>query len=130
MVCSDINKPNGQFILPNDRMAVMTFISSLPMRKIGGIGKVTEHLLRDVFGITTCEEMLQKSGILGALFSPSSADDGREDLMRLFDGSQEATKKAQEEVSEHVRCLEEDLGKLSTSFLLMENGCMMSTNHL
>ncbi|KAE8668139.1 DNA polymerase IV [Hibiscus syriacus] len=25
-VCSDINKPNGQFILPNDRMAVMTFI--------------------------------------------------------------------------------------------------------
>ncbi|XP_028070030.1 DNA polymerase kappa-like isoform X1 [Camellia sinensis] len=73
-VCSDINKPNGQFILPNDRMAVMTFISSLPIRKIGGIGKVTEHLLRDVFGITTCEEMLQKSGILGALFSPSSAD--------------------------------------------------------
>lgn len=73
-VCSDINKPNGQFILPNDRMAVMTFISSLPIRKIGGIGKVTEHLLRDVFGITTCEEMLQKSGFLGALFSPSSAD--------------------------------------------------------
>ncbi|THF94316.1 hypothetical protein TEA_004368 [Camellia sinensis var. sinensis] len=74
IVCSDINKPNGQFILPNDRMAVMTFISLLPIRKIGGIGKVTEHLLRDVFGITTCEEMLQKSGFLGALFSPSSAD--------------------------------------------------------
>ncbi|KAI7997292.1 LRR receptor-like serine/threonine-protein kinase ERL2 [Camellia lanceoleosa] len=43
---------------------------------------------------------------------------------------EEATKKAQEEASEHVRCLEEDLGKLSTSFLLMENGGMMSTNHL
>ncbi|CAL5391461.1 unnamed protein product [Camellia sinensis] len=42
----------------------------------------------------------------------------------------EVTKKAQEEASEHVRCLEEDLGKLSTSFLLMENGGMMSTNHL
>ncbi|KAL7002905.1 DNA-directed DNA polymerase [Sarracenia purpurea var. burkii] len=73
-VCSDINKPNGQFVLPSDRMAVMAFISSLPIRKIGGIGKVTEHLLKDVFGIVTCEEMLQKSGFLCALFSHSSAD--------------------------------------------------------
>ncbi|KAJ4834939.1 hypothetical protein Tsubulata_047374 [Turnera subulata] len=73
-VCSDINKPNGQFVLPNDRMAVMTFISSLPIRKIGGIGKVTEHILRDVFEIKTCEDMLQKSGLLYALFSRSSTD--------------------------------------------------------
>ncbi|KAK9666526.1 hypothetical protein RND81_14G191000 [Saponaria officinalis] len=73
-VCSDINKPNGQFILPNDRMAVMTFISSLPIRKIGGIGKVTEHILRDVFEIKTCQELLQKGGFLCALFSQSSAD--------------------------------------------------------
>ncbi|KAK1359024.1 DNA polymerase kappa [Heracleum sosnowskyi] len=73
-VCSDINKPNGQFILPNERIAVMTFISSLPIRKIGGIGKVTENILKEVFGITTCEEMLQKSGSLCALFSRSSAD--------------------------------------------------------
>ncbi|KAJ7013358.1 hypothetical protein NC653_003140 [Populus alba x Populus x berolinensis] len=73
-VCSDINKPNGQFVLINDRMAVMTFISSLPIRKIGGIGKVTEHILRDAFGISTCEEMLQKGGLLCALFSHSTAD--------------------------------------------------------
>ncbi|XP_052210672.1 DNA polymerase kappa [Diospyros lotus] len=77
-VCSDINKPNGQFVLPNNRMAVMTFISSLPygsiLLQIGGIGKVTEHLLKDVFGITTCEEMLEKRGFLCALFSRSSAD--------------------------------------------------------
>ncbi|XP_074286051.1 DNA polymerase kappa [Silene latifolia] len=73
-VCSDINKPNGQFILPNDRMAVMTFISSLPIRKIGGIGKVTENVLRDVFEIKTCQDLLQKGGFLCALFSQSSAD--------------------------------------------------------
>ncbi|XP_010247333.1 PREDICTED: DNA polymerase kappa isoform X3 [Nelumbo nucifera] len=73
-VCSDINKPNGQFILPNDRMAIMTFISSLPIRKIGGIGKVTEHILRNVLGINTCEDMLQKSAFLFALFSRSSTD--------------------------------------------------------
>ncbi|KAK1439970.1 hypothetical protein QVD17_05795 [Tagetes erecta] len=73
-VCSDINKPNGQFLLPNDRAAIMTFISSLPIRKIGGIGKVTEHILKDVFEIKTCEDLLQKSSFLCALFSPSSAD--------------------------------------------------------
>ncbi|KAL6545892.1 hypothetical protein OROGR_009766 [Orobanche gracilis] len=73
-VCSDINKPNGQFVLPNERMAVMTFISSLPIRKIGGIGKVTENILNGVFGITSCEEMLQKSSFICALFSRTSAD--------------------------------------------------------
>ncbi|GLT47382.1 hypothetical protein SLA2020_210840 [Shorea laevis] len=73
-VCSDINKPNGQFVLQNDRMAVMTFISSLPIRKIGGIGKVTENVLKSVFGISTCEELLQKSGFLCALFSHSTTD--------------------------------------------------------
>ncbi|XLS57702.1 hypothetical protein HN51_007457 [Arachis hypogaea] len=73
-VCSDINKPNGQYVLPNDRMAVMTFISSLPIRKIGGIGKVTEHILKAVFGINTCEQMLEKASYLCALFSQSTAD--------------------------------------------------------
>lgn len=73
-VCSDINKPNGKFVLPNDRSAVVTFISSLPIRKIGGIGKVTESILRGVFRINTCEEMLQKGSFLCALFSHSTAD--------------------------------------------------------
>ncbi|XP_048491699.1 DNA polymerase kappa isoform X3 [Beta vulgaris subsp. vulgaris] len=98
-VCSDINKPNGQFILPSDRMAVMTFISSLPIRKvsllrdcslffvldlegykgpfkypIGGIGKVTEQILRNAFEIDTCKDLLEKGSFLCALFSPSSAD--------------------------------------------------------
>ncbi|KAK2664875.1 hypothetical protein Ddye_003449 [Dipteronia dyeriana] len=73
-VCSDVNKPNGQFVLPNERMAVITFVSSLPIRKIGGIGKVTEHMLRDVLGINTCEELLQKGSFLCALFSQSTAE--------------------------------------------------------
>ncbi|KAK3146741.1 hypothetical protein QOZ80_3BG0271130 [Eleusine coracana subsp. coracana] len=73
-VCSDINKPNGQFILPNDREAVLTFVSTLPIRKIGGIGKVTEQMLRQVLGISTCQDMLQKSAFLCALFSECSAD--------------------------------------------------------
>ncbi|ESW29201.1 hypothetical protein PHAVU_002G051600 [Phaseolus vulgaris] len=73
-VCSDINKPNGQYILPNDRMAVMTFVSSLPIRKIGGIGKVTEHILKGVFEINTCEQMLEKSSYLYAILSQPTAE--------------------------------------------------------
>ncbi|KAI7738077.1 hypothetical protein M8C21_010289 [Ambrosia artemisiifolia] len=82
-VCSDINKPNGQFLLPNDRAAIMTFISSLPIRKIGGIGKVTEQILKDVFEIKTCEDLLQKSSFLCALFSPSSAGLGGTDAPQV-----------------------------------------------
>ncbi|KAK2459046.1 DNA-directed DNA polymerase [Trifolium repens] len=41
---------------------------------IGGIGKVTEHILKEVFGINTCEQMLDKSSYLCALFSQSTAD--------------------------------------------------------
>ncbi|KAL7614411.1 hypothetical protein Lser_V15G07096 [Lactuca serriola] len=72
-VFSDKNKPNRQFVLPNDCVAIMTFISSLPIRKIGGIGKVTEHILKVVFEIKTCEDLLQKNSLLFARFSPSSA---------------------------------------------------------
>ncbi|XP_021747857.1 DNA polymerase kappa-like [Chenopodium quinoa] len=52
----------------------MTFISSLPIRKIGGIGKVTEHILRTSFEIDTCKDLLDKGAFLCALFSPSYAD--------------------------------------------------------
>eukprot|EP01018_Ginkgo_biloba_P014400 Gb_14612 [translate_table: standard] len=72
-VCSDINKPNGQFVLPNERSAVMTFVSSLPIRKVSGIGKVTEHMLKDVLGINTCEDLLHKRALVSALFSRCSA---------------------------------------------------------
>jgi len=41
--------------------------------QIGGIGKVTEHILKDALGIKTCEEMVQKGSLLYALFSQSSA---------------------------------------------------------
>lgn len=41
--------------------------------QIGGIGKVTENILRGVFGINTCEEMLQKGSFLCALFSHSTS---------------------------------------------------------
>ena len=43
---------------------------------------MTEHILSGVFGINTCEEMLQKGGFLCALFSRSSA--GLNLFLQLF----------------------------------------------
>lgn len=73
-VCSDINKPNGQFVVPNERLAVMTFVSTLPIRKVSGIGKVTERLLKEVLGVKVCEDLIQKGGLITALFSSISTD--------------------------------------------------------
>jgi len=50
-IVTDINKPNGYFILPSDAMVIKQFVSQLPCRKIPGIGKVTFQLS---FDIETC----------------------------------------------------------------------------
>ena len=39
-VASDINKPNGQYVLPDDPTALKDFVQSLSLRKVPGIGKV------------------------------------------------------------------------------------------
>ncbi|KAJ8263105.1 hypothetical protein COCON_G00155620 [Conger conger] len=70
-VCSDKNKPDGQYCIPADRQAVMDFIQDLPIRKVSGIGKVTEKMLR-ALGITTCSGLLQQGALLSLLFSELS----------------------------------------------------------
>ena len=57
-IASDLNKPNGQFeVAPDD---VSEFMASLPVRKIWGIGAVTEQKLQQR-GITTCGELQRYS---------------------------------------------------------------------
>ncbi|XP_072564876.1 DNA polymerase kappa isoform X2 [Paramormyrops kingsleyae] len=70
-VCSDKNKPNGQYRIPAERQTVMDFIQDLPIRKVPGIGKVTEKMLSSL-GITTCAELRQKGALLSLLFSETS----------------------------------------------------------
>ncbi|KAI0879796.1 uncharacterized protein GGS22DRAFT_182809 [Annulohypoxylon maeteangense] len=55
-ICSNMNKPNGQYILPSDRNAVMTFMRDLPTRKVNGIGRVLERELQEI-GIKTCGDI-------------------------------------------------------------------------
>jgi DNA polymerase-4 len=53
-IASDLNKPNGQYEVTPDE--VPEFMSALPVRKIWGIGAVTERKLQER-GITTCGEL-------------------------------------------------------------------------
>lgn len=70
-VCSDKNKPNGQCRVLPSRQAVMGFIKDLPIRKVSGVGKVTEKMLM-ALGIVTCTELYQQRALLSLLFSETS----------------------------------------------------------
>ncbi|CAE6482324.1 unnamed protein product [Rhizoctonia solani] len=55
-VCSDLNKPNGQYIMPFDRSIILEFTKNLLMRKMPGTGRVTERIL-DSLGVRTCGDV-------------------------------------------------------------------------
>jgi DNA polymerase kappa len=66
-ICSNMNKPNGQYELPNDRTAIMNFMRDLPCRKVNGIGRVFEREL-DAIGIKTCGDIYGQRQYLSQLF--------------------------------------------------------------
>ncbi|CAG8608678.1 13131_t:CDS:10 [Ambispora gerdemannii] len=70
-ICSDINKPNGQYQLESNRKVLMDFIKNLSIRKISGIGRVTERIL-NALEIKTCGDLLEKLVIVYKLFTPTS----------------------------------------------------------
>lgn len=71
-IASDINKPNGQYVIPPE--SIENFIYQLPLKKIPGVGKVTEQKLADL-GLYTCADiqnydlnkLLNKFGKLGRI---------------------------------------------------------------
>ncbi|XP_040898339.1 DNA polymerase kappa [Toxotes jaculatrix] len=70
-VCSDKNKPNGQYRLPSTNKAVMEFVQDLPVRKVSGIGKVSEKML-NALGISSCSHLGQQMALLSLLFSETA----------------------------------------------------------
>jgi DNA polymerase kappa len=44
-ICTDMNKPDGQTYLVPDREEILKFMAVLPVRKIPGIGRMTELIL-------------------------------------------------------------------------------------
>ncbi|KAH7916561.1 IMS-domain-containing protein [Hygrophoropsis aurantiaca] len=55
-ICSDKNKPNGQYHLPFERDSIKEFMHDLSIRKVPGVGRVNERLL-DAIGIKTCGDI-------------------------------------------------------------------------
>ncbi|MCL2913771.1 DNA polymerase IV [Shewanella corallii] len=53
-VASDLNKPNGQYVITPD--AVSEFVKTLPLGKIPGVGKVTGEKLASM-GLHTCGDV-------------------------------------------------------------------------
>lgn len=53
-IASDINKPNGQYVIEPQR--VMQFLQDLPLVKIPGVGKVTAARLESI-GLHTCGDV-------------------------------------------------------------------------
>ncbi|KAK4136255.1 DNA/RNA polymerase [Trichocladium antarcticum] len=66
-ICSNLNKPNGQFVLPRERAAIMAFMHDLPCRKVNGVGRVLERELAAV-GIKTCGDVYEQRQYLDQLF--------------------------------------------------------------
>lgn len=71
-IASDRNKPDGQFCVPPTREGVLAFARALPVRRVPGIGRVTERLLREL-GVTTVQHLHDQRALLALLFSPRAA---------------------------------------------------------
>ncbi|GAB7353677.1 hypothetical protein MBLNU459_g4083t1 [Dothideomycetes sp. NU459] len=66
-ICSNKNKPNGQYRLPSDRVSIMAFMRDLPTRKVNGVGRVFEREL-DAIGVKTCGDIYAQRMYLSKLF--------------------------------------------------------------
>lgn len=57
-ICSDQNKPNGQFLLDFSTNSILDFVRDLPIRKWPGVGKVSEKMLNGL-GIEKLGDMYE-----------------------------------------------------------------------
>ena len=71
-VCSDKNKPNGQFYLKPERDEIMDFVRELPLRKAFGIGRVSEQILTSVLKVNTCSELHDRRDLMQLLFTQTA----------------------------------------------------------
>jgi DNA polymerase kappa len=72
-ICSNMNKPNGQYLLANDRQVIVNFMRDLPCRKVNGIGRVLERELLEI-GVKTCGDIYPQRQYLRQLFGDKTFD--------------------------------------------------------
>ncbi|CUG88323.1 DNA polymerase kappa, putative [Bodo saltans] len=60
-IVANFKKPNGQYLLDASNHAeVMSFVHGLDIRTIPGIGKVSEEMLSQGFGVHTCAQLYEQ----------------------------------------------------------------------
>lgn len=138
-VASDMNKPNGQFVIPPHE--VQNVIDDLPLEKIPGVGKVSIEKLNQA-GFYTCKDvkhsdyrnLLVKFGRQGAsLWKRSHGIDDREIVIERERKSVGVERTFSENISTYSECwkvieemlfpeLERRLEKASPSKLIIKQG--------
>ena len=63
-IASDFNKPNGQYTIEADAQKIIDFMGKLSIRKIPFVGKVTEHIIKEVLGCEKVHELLEPEKML------------------------------------------------------------------
>jgi len=71
-ICGDMRKPNNQFYLEPTAEAIKEFMRVLPIRKVCGIGNVTEQMLKGI-DVHTCGDIWEKRGIIHLMFKPATS---------------------------------------------------------
>ncbi|CAH8183735.1 DNA polymerase IV [Vibrio aestuarianus] len=109
-VASDMNKPNGQFVIPPDK--VQQVVDELPLEKIPGVGKVSLEKLH-LAGLYKCKdikqsdyrELLRQFGRLGAsLWKKSHGIDPREVVTQRERKSVGVERTFSENISTYSEC--------------------------
>lgn len=141
-VASDMNKPNGQFVIPPEQ--VQGVIDSLPLEKIPGVGKVSLEKLHQA-GLYRCEdiknsdyrELLRRFGRLGAsLWKRSHGIDEREVVVERERKSVGVERTFSQNISTYQQCwqvieeklfpeLEKRLEKASPEKAIIKQGIKM-----
>ncbi|KAJ9150288.1 DNA/RNA polymerase [Pleurostoma richardsiae] len=114
-ICSNMNKPNGQFVLPNDRIAIMGFMRDLPCRKVNGVGRVLERELAAV-GIDKCGDIYPQRYFLSQLFG----DKAYEFLIHCYLGLGRTNVQPAEEYERKSVGTESTFGEMSDPMKLRE----------
>ena len=63
-IASDFNKPNGQYTIEADAQKIIDFMGKLSIRKIPFVGKVTEHIIKEVLSCEKVHELLEPEKML------------------------------------------------------------------
>jgi DNA polymerase kappa len=71
-MASDRNKPNGQLVLDSSSESIRLFLHPLAVRKIPGIGRVTEKILA-AFNMFTVQDLYEQRALVHFLFKPATA---------------------------------------------------------